>query len=138
VFGKGNLAAADEILATDCVAHGPGMPPEHGTASIKRQAVLLRAAMPDFSATLLDQVAEGDRVSSRWRGAGTFTAPLAMPSGTLPPSGANLAFEEIRIDRHADRRIVESWFIPDRFTFWQALGLIPNLSPREDSRGDRG
>jgi predicted ester cyclase len=137
IFGRGNLAAADEILAADCVAHGPGSPPDHGTASIKRQAMLLRGAMPDFMVTLLDQVAEGDRVSSRWRAAGTFTAPLAMPSGALPPTGASIAFEEIRVDRHADGRIAESWFIPDRFTFWQALGLIPNLSPREDSPGDR-
>jgi hypothetical protein len=39
--------------------------------------------------------------------------------------GRSISFDEIRIDRHADGRIVESWWIPDRFTPWQQLGLIP-------------
>jgi hypothetical protein len=29
-------------------------------------------------------------------------------------------------DRHAGGKIVESWFIPDRFTLWQQLGLMPS------------
>ncbi len=71
VFGHGNLAAADEILAADCISHGPGVPPVVGTEGIKRQAVLLRSAMPDLESTLQDQLAEGDRVASRWTGSGT-------------------------------------------------------------------
>jgi predicted ester cyclase len=125
VFGRGNLAAADEILAEDCITHGPGVPPETGSAGIKRQAMALRGAFPDLETTLLDQLGEGDRVASRWRGTGTFTGELRMPSATIPPTGVSITFEEIRIDRHANGRIVESWFIPDRLTLWQAVGLLP-------------
>jgi predicted ester cyclase len=32
---------------------------------------------------------------------------------------------EIRIDRFENGRIVESWFIPDRYSLWQQLDLIP-------------
>jgi predicted ester cyclase len=52
-----------------------------------------------------------------------------MPAGTVPPTGRSIAFDEIRIDRCAGGRIVESWFIPDRLGLWQQLGLIPAPAP---------
>ena len=125
VFGRGNLIAADEILDAECVNHGPGAPPSFGREQIKRQATLLRTAMPDLETILNDQFAEGDRVVSRWTGRGTHTGPLTMPSGAVPPSGQAVSFDEIRIDRFAGGRIVETWFIPDRMTLWQQLGLLP-------------
>jgi predicted ester cyclase len=125
VFGVGNLAAADEILAPDCISHAADQPPRIGTDGIKAQAALLRSAIPDLVTTLEDQVAEGDRVASRWTGSGTHTGELRMPGLVVPPTGRPIRFGEIRIDRIDNGRIVESWFIPDRLTLWQQLGLIP-------------
>lgn len=124
VFSRGNLAAADEIMSADVISHGPGSPPLTGTDQIKRQAMLLRGAIPDLETVLNDQIAEGDRVASRWTGRGTFTGRLAMPSGPVEPTGQPVSFDEIRIDRFADGRIVESWFIPDRFTLWRQMGML--------------
>jgi predicted ester cyclase len=134
VFGLGRLEAADEILSPDCVSHGPGTPPTIGTDGIKRQATILRTAFPDLRVSLDDQLAEGDRVASRWTGSGTHSGPLTLPAGPLPPTGARIAFGEIRIDRFADGRIVESWFLPDRFTLWQQLGLLPAAPPPRTKR----
>lgn len=125
VFGRGNLSAADEILAEDSLSHGPGAPPATGPAGIKTQAERLRTAMPDLCVTLNDQLAEADRVASRWTGSGTHTGRLMMPSGPLEPTGRNISFDEIRIDRFAAGRIVESWFIPDRMTLWQQWPTSP-------------
>jgi predicted ester cyclase len=136
VFGRGNLDAADEIMAPDIVNHGPGSPPLVGTDQIRRQAQRLRGAFLDFTAILHDQVAEGDRVCSRWTGRGTHTKDMELPTGVVPASGRTIAFDEIRIDRYSDGRIVESWFIPDRFSLWQALGLI--ASPQSTSSLARG
>jgi predicted ester cyclase len=124
VFGRGNYDAADEIMAETCVSHGPGSPPSTGTSQIKRQAVLLRGAIPDLRVILHDQIAEGDRVASRWEGEGTFTGEFPGPAGPLASTGAAISFAEIRIDRFAGGRIVESWFIPDRMSLWQQLGLM--------------
>jgi len=63
-------------------------------------------------------------VASRWNGRGTFTGPLALPTGPVEPNGKPVSFEEIRIDRVVDGRIIESWFIPDRFTLWQQMGVL--------------
>ncbi len=125
VFGRGNSVAADEILAGSCVSHGPGSPPQLGTEFIKRQAFALRSAIPDLEVVLADQIAEGDEVASRWTGRGTHTGALPLPTGAVAPTGAHIEFAEIRIDRVDGDRITESWFIPDRFTLWQQLGIIP-------------
>jgi predicted ester cyclase len=125
VFGRGNLNAADEILSQDHVSHGPGAPPIVGTEAIKKQAILLRTAIPDLQVTLHDQIADDNRVVSRWTATGTHTGQLTMPSGAMPATGARISFDEIRIDRFSHGKIVESWFIPDRFALWQQLGLIP-------------
>lgn len=125
VFGRGNLEVADEILAEDCVSHGAGAPPTAGSAQIKRQATLLRTAIPDLNVTLNDQLAEGDRVASRWTGSGTHNGQIVLPTGPLPATGNLVSFDELRIDRYSEGRIVESWFIPDRMTLWTQLGLLP-------------
>ena len=126
IFGNGNYTAADELMAVDIVNHGAGSPPVPGTAGIKRQAALLREAIPDLRVTLNDQFGHKDRVVSRWTGTGTHSGPLALPAGTVEGTGNSVCFDEIRIDRHDSGRIAESWWIPDRFTFWQQLGLLPN------------
>ena len=126
VFGAGKVDAADVILAADIVSHGPGMPPRVGTDGIKLQAMVLRGAMPDLRVELRDQLADGDRVASRWFAYGTHTGPLRLPTGEVAPSGRAITFEEMRIDRFVGERITESWFIPDRMAMWQQLGLIPS------------
>jgi len=130
VFGNGNYAVADDLMAADIVNHGPGSPPVLGTGGIKHQAALLRTAIPDLSVTLGDQFGHRDRVVSRWTGSGTHSGPLTLPGGTVERTGRTISFDEIRIDRHADGRIAESWWIPDRFTLWQQLGLLPALPAR--------
>jgi predicted ester cyclase len=126
VFGKGNLAAADDILAAEVISHGPGGPTEIGRDGIKRQATVLRTAIPDLAVSLEDQLSESDRVASRWRANGTLSGPLRLPGVDISPTGAPIEFTEIRIDRFVGDRIVESWFIPDRLSLWQQLGLVPS------------
>jgi len=124
VFGKGNLDAADEIMAAHAVSHGPGSPPMTGTDQIKQQALRLRGSIPDLAVTLNDQFASGDRVCNRWTGSGTFSVEMPMPSGVVAATGKAISFDEIRIDRYAGGKIVESWFIPDRMTLFTAMGMV--------------
>lgn len=137
VFGKGNFDVADEILSQDCISHGPGIPPVVGAEPIKRQAQLLRTAIPDLKVTLKDQFAEGDRVVSRWTASGTNTGQFVTPSATLPATIAAISFDEMRIDRYANGQIVESWFIPDRFSLWQQLGLIPAFTAQSEQQKEQ-
>ena len=131
VFGNGDMDAADRLMAAACVSHPPGLPPSVGTDAIKLQAQVLRAAFPDLAVTLLGQVGERDLVASHWKGEGTHDGTMSQPGGAaLPPTGRRIAFEEMRIDRFRDGRIVESWFIPDRLGLMAALGVLGS-PPRE-------
>ena len=126
VFGQANYDAADAILSEDHVSHGPGFTTALGSSGIKRQARLLHTAFSDFRVELLDQLAEDDRVASRWRVTGVHNDPFNLPSGSVAATGRTITFDEIRIDRHYDSRIAESWFIPDRLVLWEQLGLTPS------------
>ena len=65
VFGRGNYAAADDLMAADTVNHGPGSPPVLGTDGIKRQAALLRwAKARNLRSTSAQKLASVSRCAS--------------------------------------------------------------------------
>jgi predicted ester cyclase len=77
VFSAGNLDVVDEIFSEDHVHHDPAMPEEgHGRERIKEFASMYRSAFPDMHIEIADQIAEGDRVATRWRGTGTHEGDL--------------------------------------------------------------
>ena len=100
VFGKGNYPVADDLMAPGVVNHGPGSSPVRGTAGIKRQAALLRTAIPNLRATLNDQFGHDDRVVSRWTGSGTHSGPLKLPTGTVDGTGRRGALPRRRCGPH--------------------------------------
>jgi hypothetical protein len=54
LWGRGHLAVADEIIATDYVRHDPGDPfPAHGPDDVKRIVSSLRTMLPDFATSRL-------------------------------------------------------------------------------------
>src|SRR5262245_43278363 len=66
LWSQGNLAVADEIVASDYVRHDPGDPfPARGPEDVKRIVTMLRAMFPDFHIQVEAIVAEGDVVVSR-------------------------------------------------------------------------
>lgn len=73
VYANRNPDAADEIYAPDFVDNDPATPDEmrHGPDGVKQQAAMYGGAFPDLEMTVEDQVAEGDRVVTRWTGRGT-------------------------------------------------------------------
>jgi len=73
LWGKGNLAVADEIIAPDYVRHDPGDPfPARRPEDVKRIVTMLRTMLPDLRIQIEAMVAEDDMVVSRY----TTTAPI--------------------------------------------------------------
>src|SRR5215210_926317 len=81
----GNLDAADEIYAPDYVGHDPTLPEDlHGVEAGRQHAATFRSAFPDLTCTIEEQIAEGDKVVTRWIGSGTHqgeTQELGPPTG---------------------------------------------------------
>src|SRR4051812_29016452 len=92
-----------ELLHPDVVDHSrpPGIAP--GAAGVHQQFEAFRAAFSGFTATILDQVAEGEKVVTRKVFTGTHTGDF----GGIEPTGREVEIEVIDIVRVEDGRIVE-------------------------------
>ena len=67
----GSLDAAEEIYAPDYVGHEPTIGEIRGVEGAKQYAATMRLAFPDLTCTVEDQVAEGDKVVTRFSARGT-------------------------------------------------------------------
>jgi steroid delta-isomerase-like uncharacterized protein len=123
VFGKGKLNVLDEIIVKDHVNSGPGTPPEllPGLEGTKQLVTMYRNAFPDVHFTIDEQIAEGDKVVTRWTGHGTHQGELAG----IPATGKSSTVTGIAVDRLVNGKIAESWGIFDQFGMMQQLGVIP-------------
>ena len=124
IFAQGNLALSDEICAADYLNHDPSAPPggwPRGPEGTKAIVATYRGAFPDVQFTIEDQVAEGDKVVTRWTGRGTHTGPLMG----MPPTGKSMTVTGISIERIADGKIAETWVNFDALGMLQQLGVAP-------------
>ncbi len=123
VFGKGKLNVLDEIIATDHVNSGPGTIPglPTGPEGAKQFVTVYRNAFPDVHFTIDEQIAEGDKVVTRWTAGGTHQGELAG----IPATGKTSTVTGITVDRIVNGKIAESWGIFDQFGMMQQLGVIP-------------
>ncbi len=128
MFNRGNLEAADELFAPDYVNHDPGSPERiRGPEGIKRYVGVYRTAFPDLQLTIEDQVAEGDKVASRWTGRGTHQGDLMG----IAPTGNRATTTGITIDRISGGKVVETWANFDVMGMMQQLGVIPSPEQAE-------
>ena len=125
VFNQGDLSVVDELFAPDYVLHDPGVPGGElrGPEAFKEQWVsMFRSAFPDLQLTIEDQVAEGDKVASRYTSRGTHQGELMGNA----PSGNRMAVPGILIDRFSSEgKIEEQWIDYDTLGFMQQIGAIP-------------
>ena len=123
VWNKGNLAVLNEIIAKDHVNSGPGTIPglPVGPEGTKQFVTAYRNAFPDVHFTIDEQLAEGEKVVTRWTGHGTHQGELAG----LPATGNSTTVSGIVVDRIVNGKIAESWGIFDEFGMMQQLGAIP-------------
>jgi steroid delta-isomerase-like uncharacterized protein len=118
VFGAGKYEVADELIAADAQGHDPALPgPVVGPEGLKEAARGYRVAFPDLTLTVVQSVAEGEYVASRWTSRGTHKGELFG----IPATGKQATVTGISIDRWKDGKIVESW------TNWDTLGLLQQL-----------
>jgi steroid delta-isomerase-like uncharacterized protein len=119
----GNLAVADEIIATDFVLHDTALPMEvRGIEGVKQWINMAHTAFPDVRVTILDLVGEGDKVAKHWTYSGTFKGEFAG----IPPTGKQFKLElALSIYRFTGGKISEIWMAYNALLMMQQLGVIP-------------
>jgi steroid delta-isomerase-like uncharacterized protein len=122
VQSRGDFALVSELYAGDFVSFSP-FGEAHGPEGEKRFVTILRQVFPDLVVTVEDQVAEGDRVATRWTALGTHQGEFQG----IPPTGRQMAITGISIFRIADSKILEAWGNPDMLGMLMQLGFVPAL-----------
>jgi predicted ester cyclase len=106
VIERGDEGAFRELMAPDFVNRSapPGTPngPEQMLHTFNR---ILRPALPDLTVEIHDQVAEGDKVTTRKTIRGTHRGELFG----IPPTGKRVEIDVIDIVRLANGRYAEHW-----------------------------
>ena len=120
------MAALEELYAPDYVYHMGGFG-DMDLAAWKQMALAWLTAFPDSHTTLEDLIAEGDKVVARC----TMRATHRGEFMGIPPTGKQVSFTGIEIDRIKDGKFVESWFNEDDLGLLQQLGAIPQMAQTE-------
>jgi steroid delta-isomerase-like uncharacterized protein len=121
MFNKGNLDVADELLAPDYVDHDPAMPEDiRGPEGFKQYVSGYRSAFSDLHLEIEDQIAEGDKVVTRWTGTGTHDGEL---SG-IPPTGNRVTLPGMEIVRISGGKLVEGWEGYDTMNLMRQLDVM--------------
>jgi predicted ester cyclase len=117
VWNSQKLNVIDEIFASTVVVNGQPVTRD----AIKQLVAARRASFPDIRVTVNDQVAEGDKVSTRR----TWEATHQGPYRGIAPTGKRVKWTQISIVRFAGGKIVEDWVVGDEFGILQQLGHAP-------------
>jgi predicted ester cyclase len=113
VCARGDMELAPSCYAEDFADH-VGRLEYRGLDGVRKSTTFYRALLDDLAFEVVDQVAEGDRVASRF-----------VLSGTN--RGRSIRVWGIVISRMRDGRIVEDWAAFDSLELLRQLGLWRTL-----------
>jgi steroid delta-isomerase-like uncharacterized protein len=119
-FNQRNLALVDELCSTTHVFHNPPTT-LHGREEFKQLLSVYLTAFPDARFTVEDEIAEGEKVTSRYTFRGTHQGELMG----IPPTGKQVTVTGIIINRIAGGQSVEGWLNFDALGLLQQLGALP-------------
>jgi predicted ester cyclase len=114
VCARGDLVRARELYAGDFLDHVNALE-FRGQEGVARSVALYRALFPDLRIEVVDQIAQGDQVVSRWTLRGTHR-------------GRRVTLPGITISRFQDGRIAEDWTTSDNLTLLRQVGIGRGLA----------
>ena len=124
-FGQGKGELVEEILDPDFVCYDPNSESGavRGANTIKEVIEWFRNAVPDLTYTVEDQVAEGDKVVSRYTAKGTHQGEFFG----VAPTGERIEMSGIQIDRFDEEsgKMVEEWPEYDLLGAMKQMGAVP-------------
>jgi predicted ester cyclase len=121
VINKGNLAGADQYLASDFMDHAapPGVP--SNAEGFKMFFTAFRAAFPDLHYQVEEEIAEGDKVVHRTTGHGTMKGDFQGMKAT----GKHGTWTEMHISRFVNGKVAEHWANVDQMGMLISVGVMP-------------
>ena len=121
IINQHNPDLIDEMYTPDFVWHEPNQD-IHGSEEAKQFVGTFLEAFPDLQVTVEDEIAQGDKVVTRWTISGTHQGELMG----IAPTEKQIELKGITIHRFEGDRIAEEWERYDNLGMMQQLGVIPD------------
>lgn len=119
VWNKNDFSLIDQVYSPEYVAHIAGSPRDiEGPEQFKQFVALHGVMTSELHFGVDEQVAEDDRVATRWTATSTTASGLIAGGG----DSQTVTVTGISIHHIADGKIVESWDNWDALTLYQSLG----------------
>jgi len=122
VHNKRNVVAMDEFFAPNVIPHALPPTTTRGREGYKQMLSALFAAFPDFSITVEDMIAEGDKVVCRVTTRGTHRGEFMG----MAPTGKRMTWTSIFIWRIEGGKVVEIWSEVDQIGLMRQMGVVPS------------
>ena len=117
---KGDLRAADELLAPNFALHTP-LPSAPGIKGMNDVITACRSAFEHLNVTVENMVAEEDKVAARFTARGIHKGAFM----DLVPTGKPITMTGIEIFRIENGKITELWGEANLLGLMQQLGIFP-------------
>src|SRR3954468_11077490 len=111
----------DEITSPEATIHTPFSQHQAGRGRFEEEFTSMMRAFPDYHLSIEEQIAEADKVVTRYTARGTRQGELM----DLSPTGKEVSVTGIAIDRVSGGNIVEHWSEADTLGMMQQLGAVP-------------
>lgn len=115
-----DLEKIDEHFAADVIVHVPFLDLPPGREGLRGLYSSFPGAITDVDLKFEDQIAEGDRVVTRWSSEFTHTGELFG----VPATGKRVKQSGIMIYRIKEGQVVEQWAEANMLGLMQQLGAI--------------
>src|ERR1700722_15761510 len=121
VINRGEIDVLDQFFWEEMVEQAPFPAQGQGIEGWKDVLRGLKAAFPDMHWTIEEQIAEGDKVLSRFEWPGTHSGPFLG----VPATHRAVKTWGMVIDRFEGGRIKDTRIIMDTLALMVQLGVIP-------------
>ena len=120
LMSAGELDEIDDYMAEDVIFRSPGEEPGHGLDAFKEACLVYDRAFPDWSMEIDDQIAEDDKVVTRYTNRATHEGELEGIEAT----GNTVEVTGIMIHRFEDGKVVETIQEADNAHLLGQLGVM--------------
>jgi predicted ester cyclase len=121
-WNKGDMTVADSVFSPHLTINGVEVGPEGPKKNVART----RRGFPDVTFTVEDQVAEEDRVVTRWLARGTHLGDF----DAIAPTGKTFVVPGIVIWRVVDGKVIEDHTVSGEATLPQKLHALLTSSEK--------
>ncbi len=125
VLNKGDIEASGKFFHHDMVEQVPLPGQGPGLDGLKTILRGMRSAFPDMHWNVEEQIAEGEKVMTRFEWTGTHRGPFAG----IPATGRPVKVWGMVVDRFEAGKIKDTRIIMDTMGLMMQLGVIPPPNP---------